>query len=132
MGIQTSHAVCTENVSLKCTCINTNFYLFLNIIFQLFENLKPSKVVILSSAPACEYHTSTPENLKADFVRVLKTDSWQEKIAHRDCSFLETPNIISGVAASGTVRSLSLQSFLLYLLRQANIKCSSVTLVKLF
>lgn len=67
---------------------------------KLLENLKPSKVVILSSAPACDYHTNTPENLKSDFVKVLKTDSWLEKFSQKDCSFLETPNIISGVAAS--------------------------------
>ncbi|KAJ7363691.1 Proteasome assembly chaperone 1 [Desmophyllum pertusum] len=54
---------------------------------KLFENFKPSKVVILTSAPACEYHTNTPGNLKPDFVKVLKTDSWQEKISHRECSF---------------------------------------------
>lgn len=70
-------------------------------MFQLFENLKPSKVVILTSSPACDYHTNAPENLKSDFVKVLKTDSWQEMISHKECSFLETPNVISGVAASG-------------------------------
>ena len=72
-------------------------------MFQLFENLKPSKVVILTSSAACEYHTNAPENLKSDFVKVLKTDSWQEKIPHKECSFLETPNVISGVAASGKI-----------------------------
>ena len=71
------------------------------MIFQLFEFLKPSKVVILSSAPACEYHTDTPEDLKSDFVKVLKTDSWLEKLSQKECSLLETPNVISGVAASG-------------------------------
>lgn len=65
--------------------------------------------MILTSSPACGYHTSTPENLKSDFVRVLKTDSWQEKISHKECSFLETPNIISGVAASG--RDISIVIF---------------------
>lgn len=70
-------------------------------MFQLFENLKPSKVVILTSSPACDYHTNAPENLKSDFVKVLKTDSWQEMISHNECSFLETPNVINGVAASG-------------------------------
>lgn len=72
-------------------------------MFQLFENLKPSKVVILTSSAACEYHTNAPENLKSDFVKVLKTDSWQEKISHKECSFLETPNVISGVASSGKI-----------------------------
>ena len=75
-------------------------------MFQLFENLKPSKVVILTSLAACEYHTNAPENLKSDFVKVLKTDSWQEKILHEECSFLETPNVMSGVAASGRIANI--------------------------
>ena len=70
-------------------------------MLQLFQNLKPSQVVILTSAHACEYHTRDPGNLKSDFVKVLKTDSWKEKFPKKECSFLETPNIISGLAASG-------------------------------
>lgn len=70
--------------------------------------------MILTSLPACEYHTNALENLKSDFVKVLKTDSWQEKILHKQCSFLETPNIISGVAASGNVLFLLL-NLLLYM-----------------
>ena len=72
-------------------------------MFQLFENLKPSKVVILTSLASCEYHTNAPENLKSDFVKVLRTDSWQDNILHKECSFLETPNVMSGVAASGKI-----------------------------
>ncbi|XP_068698409.1 proteasome assembly chaperone 1-like isoform X1 [Montipora foliosa] len=67
---------------------------------KLFQNFKPSQVVILTSSPACEYHTSDPGNLKSDFIKVLKTDSWQERIPEKECSFLETPNIVSGLAAS--------------------------------
>ena len=70
--------------------------------------------MILTSLPACEYHTNAPENLKSDFVKVLKTDSWQEKILRKECSFLETPNVISGVAASGDVLFLLLNLLLIY------------------
>ena len=70
-------------------------------MLQLFQNLKPSRVVVLTSAPACEYYTSDPGNLKSDFVKVLKTDSWLETFSQKECSFLETPNIVRGLAASG-------------------------------
>jgi len=50
--------------------------------------------------PACEYHSSDPETLKSDFVKMLKTDSWQGTFSQKECTFLETPNIVSGLAAS--------------------------------
>ena len=70
---------------------------------QLIQNLKPSRVVILTSAPVCEYHTRDPGNITSDFVKVLKTKAWQEKFSQKECSYLETPNIIKGQAASGEI-----------------------------
>lgn len=67
---------------------------------KLIQNLKPSRVVILTSAPVCEYHTRDPGNITSDFVKVLKTKAWQEKFSQKECSYLETPNIIKGQAAS--------------------------------
>ena len=72
-------------------------------ILQLIQNLKPSRVVILTSAPVCEYHTRDPGNITSDFVKVLKTKAWQEKFSQKECSYLETPNIIKGQAASGQI-----------------------------
>ena len=57
--------------------------------------------MILTSSPACDYHTKDPENLPSDFVKVLKTDSWKKSFPEVECAFLETPNVIGGLAASG-------------------------------
>lgn len=70
---------------------------------QLIQHLKPSRVVMLTSAPACEYHTRDPANITSDFVKVLKTKAWQENFSQKECSYLETPNIIKGQAASGKI-----------------------------
>ena len=79
-------------------------YIKINIsILQLIQNLKPSRVVILTSGPVCEYHTRDPGNITSDFVKVLKTKVWQEKFSQKECSYLETPNIIKGQAASGQI-----------------------------
>ena len=59
--------------------------------------------MILTSAPVCEYHTRDPGNITSDFVKVLKTKAWQEKFSQKECSYLETPNIIKGQAASGQI-----------------------------
>ena len=80
------------------TCFTSNIS-----ILQLIQNLKPSRVVILTSAPVCEYHTRDPGNITSDFVKVLKTKAWQEKFSQKECSYLETPNIIKGQAASGQI-----------------------------
>ena len=59
--------------------------------------------MILTSSPACEYHSVTPDRLTADFVKMLKTDSWTAKGYSVDCDFLETPNMVKDLPAAGTV-----------------------------
>ncbi|XP_031553110.1 proteasome assembly chaperone 1-like [Actinia tenebrosa] len=67
---------------------------------KVFDNVRPSKVIILSSAPACEYSTSDPSNLKSDFVKMLHTTAWNKSNEKTDIGFVETPNTIRGVAAA--------------------------------
>ncbi|XP_068755553.1 proteasome assembly chaperone 1-like isoform X2 [Montipora capricornis] len=76
-----------------------------------FENLC---AVTKSAANSCLYRASghneavichcrnpvPPERAFHWTEKVLKTDSWQERIPEKECSFLETPNIVSGLAAS--------------------------------
>lgn len=58
-------------------------------------------MVVLTSSPSAQYHTTNPWSLTADFVRMLKTDLWQTKFPTDICRFLETPNTVRGLPAAG-------------------------------
>ena len=70
----------------------------------MFEQINPSKVLVITSSSACEYHSVTPDKLQSDFVKMLKTDSWSTKGYSVDCDFLETPNMIKDTPAAGKIQ----------------------------
>lgn len=70
----------------------------------MFDSIRPSKVIILASAPLCGHRTRDPSLCyKTDFVRMLHTSAWKES-TEKTVAFLETANITRGVAAAGKMQ----------------------------
>ncbi|KAK3739009.1 hypothetical protein QZH41_010482 [Actinostola sp. cb2023] len=95
------HRLTQNQDTLVCQCLT---HVDENIAFfwtkKLFEQVKPSKVIILTSAPVCEYNTSEPDSLPSDFLKVLHTTEWTKDGRALPCGFVETPNTVRGLAAA--------------------------------